>query len=45
VKKNGYLLVWVNQETMTYHCLSANELELEEFMEIAQILSQRDEHE
>ena len=45
VQKNCYHLVWVDQKNATYHSLFANELELEEFMEIAQILSQRDEHE
>ncbi len=45
VQKNGYHLVWVDQKNATYHHLLANELELEEFMEIAQLLSQSDEHE
>ena len=45
VQKNGYHLVWVDQKNATYHHLLANELELEEFMEIAQLLSQNDEHE
>ena len=45
MQKNGYHLVWVDQKNAIYHSLFANELELEEFMEIAQILSQNVEHE
>ncbi len=39
VKKNGYLLVWFNDESLTCHSLFANALELEQFMHIAEALA------
>ena len=38
VEKNGYLLIWFDDETLTCHEFWANELEFDEFLHIAQAL-------
>lgn len=38
VEKNGYMIIWIDDETTTCHTLSANELTLDQFMRIAHAL-------